>query len=101
QSDFARISWEVSQPGRDLMFATTGDEPAVFHHGGLFTKALIKGLKGGADLQHKGVIWFRDLAFFVTNEVRSDSDNEGGQQVPYARQVEHFGGGNIVFLFDQ
>jgi WD40 repeat protein len=37
---------------------------------GAFTKALVEGLSGGADLNHVGRITFKGLDFFVSEEVR-------------------------------
>jgi hypothetical protein len=46
---------------------------------GAFTKAVIEGLKGGADLDHRGRVSFKGLDFFVSEEVRKLT---GGRQTP-------------------
>jgi hypothetical protein len=46
---------------------------------GAFTKAVIEGLQGGADLNHRGRVSFKGLDFFVSEEVRKLT---GGRQTP-------------------
>jgi uncharacterized caspase-like protein len=46
---------------------------------GAFTKALVEGLGGKADLTRKGLVTFKALDFFVSEEVRRLT---GGRQTP-------------------
>ena len=72
-----------AEAGITVMTSSTGDEyswedPASGH--GVFTKAILDGLDGGADYNTDEVINLMELNLFVTESVK---ETTGGQQHPY------------------
>ncbi|MBI3269416.1 MAG: protein kinase [Planctomycetes bacterium] len=52
---------------------------------GLFSKALIDGMKGDADLNQDGWVRFTELYEFVSARVKSEATRLGGRQTPWLR----------------
>ena len=50
------IRADTEPKARNLLLAGSDDQRAVWENGGIFTQALIRGLKGDADLNRDGVI---------------------------------------------
>jgi uncharacterized caspase-like protein len=67
----------ASSQGRE-----TSEESAAWGHGA-FTKALIEGLAGKADLLRDGTITVSELAAFIANRMKSLTD--GGQHPVMSR----------------
>jgi uncharacterized caspase-like protein len=60
---------DTAPKARNVLLAGTEDQPAVYDHGGIFTRALVQGLGGMADLNRDGLIQFVELGLFVKNDV--------------------------------
>lgn len=94
----ASIRSNTEERARNMLVAGTGDQKALTETGGVFTKALIKGLRKEADLIEDGVILFDELALYVNGEVRTTAAQVGVRQDPRAFVANRFGGGKMVFL---
>jgi hypothetical protein len=93
----AQIRSQTSEHARNLLVAGTGDEPAIDDGGGIFTQALIDGLKGGADFFGTGVIQFDELSLYVENAVSSWAASLGMTQNPKPFIASQFGNGKVIF----
>jgi hypothetical protein len=93
----ANIRADVEGEARDMLVAGTGDEPAAASAGGLFTKALIEGLEGEADLFHDGIIRFDALGAYVRMKVVARAAALGVKQEPKTFKATAFGNGSVVF----
>jgi len=78
----ATIYSEAGSRARDIMVAGTGVEDAAYDFGGVFSRALIDGLGGEADVNHSGLITFSQLVVFVKARVEKDSILRGETQRP-------------------
>ncbi len=84
----------TSTPVVQMITAGMEGEQAIEKGGqGIFTSALIRGLEGGADLNHDGYITAGELASFVRPEVSVDS---GYRQTPMAGTIR--GHGEVVLV---
>jgi hypothetical protein len=92
------IQSETARIARDVIVSGTGDQRALWENGGIFTQALVSGLKGDADLNGDGVIQFDELALYVKNEVRAKARQTGVVQEPNQWRADHLGRGNVIFL---
>lgn len=91
---------DTEPKARNFLVAGTGDQPAIWDKGGIFTQALIAGLSGKADITRKRFIQFRALAQYVSNEVamRAGALNVKQQVEDYS--LTKIGTGRMLFLFD-
>jgi hypothetical protein len=55
---------DMKRNARNVLVASTKDNPAFNYEGGLFTNFLIQGLKGDADLIKDGVVNFDELQVY-------------------------------------
>ncbi len=92
------ILGETEKPARNIIVSGTGNQKALWENGGIFTKALVGGLQGEADLNKDGVIQFDELALHVKNEVRAEARRTGVEQVPDQWKADRFGRGSVIFL---
>ncbi len=95
----AEIGVDVKERARNLLVAGTGASLAIAdpNSGGIFTDALIEGLKGNADLFKSGVIPFGDLLRYVRHEVIGRTAAMGVEQVPSGFRATNYGHGEFVF----
>jgi hypothetical protein len=93
----ATIEANYKQTARNVLVASTGDRPAVSQAGGIFTKALIEGLQGRADLTGDGVVQFDELALYVNRKVIERARALGVDQQPKSLIADTFGSGMILF----
>jgi Caspase domain len=96
----ANIRAAVSDPARDLLVAGTSDQSAVEEEktGGLFTEALLDGLKGAADKSKTGVINFTELGDYVRSMVIARAAEYGVKQEPVPFPATRFGNGQVLFF---
>jgi hypothetical protein len=66
--------------------------------GGVFTKALLDGLRGRADYNDDGVIEFGELALYVEQQVTAGASVVGVRQDPHSYVADAYGGEKILFL---
>jgi uncharacterized caspase-like protein len=92
------IRRDTENAARNLLVAGTGDQQALWQNGGLFTRALIEGLKGGADLNNDGVIQFEELGVYVRNRVTAQAAQTQVRQDPEFRVLDQYGSGRILFV---
>ncbi|MEM7585235.1 MAG: caspase family protein [Acidobacteriota bacterium] len=92
------ILGDTEEKARNLLVAGTGDEPALYVNGGIFTQALIDSLRGGGDWNSDGVIQFEELALQLRNEVRDRALQTGVQQLPAYYVGTAHGNGRVLFL---
>ncbi|WP_171236316.1 caspase family protein [Ruegeria sp. HKCCA6837] len=88
------IQANLKQPHKGIIVAGTGEERALWVNGGVFTRSLIEGLKGGADLNQDGLIEFEELRYELFRRVRGHSLAEGIEQTP---STFSSGSGRIFF----
>jgi len=91
------IRAEVEQRARNILVAGTGSQEAVWKNGGIFTEALIRGLKGEADQNNDGLFQFFELYGFIKNEVTFRASQTGINQVPIGSRLTAYGTGSIIF----
>ena len=92
------IRRDTENVARNLLVAGTGDQQALWQNGGLFTKALVDGLKGEADLNNDGVIQFEELGVYVRNRVTAQAAQMQVRQDPEFRVLDQYGTGRIMFV---
>jgi predicted acylesterase/phospholipase RssA len=92
------IRRDTENVARNLLVAGTGDQQALWQNGGLFTRALIEGLKGEADLNNDGVIQFEELGVYVRNRVTAQAAQTQVQQDPEFRVLDQYGSGRVLFI---
>lgn len=97
----AIIRRDTEGKARNLLVAGTGDQRALYKNGGIFTTALVAGLKGDADLNGDGVIQFEELLFSVRNRVSSEAATTGVRQDPDGRILDLYGTGRMLFVGHQ
>jgi hypothetical protein len=81
-----------------MLVAGTGEQAALAKTGGIFTHALIEGLKAEADLNKDGVIQFAELSLFVEKQVVARASEVGVRQDPRAFAANNFGDGRVLFM---
>jgi uncharacterized caspase-like protein len=92
---------DTKQTARNVLLAGTGDQPAVYDNGGIFTQALIRGLSGEADLNHDGLIEASELGVYVQDEVAVSASKKGAEQKAGFYKLTSYGMGEMVFLRPQ
>jgi uncharacterized caspase-like protein len=88
------IKFETSKRSRAILVAGTGDEQALWVNGGIFTRAVIKALKGAGDWNKDGLIIFDELAEQVRTEVQ-----HAASQMAIAQEPAKFATGPGRFMF--
>jgi hypothetical protein len=94
----AMIERDVTSRARNIIVAGTGDQRALWENGGIFTAALIEGLRGKADPVNSGVIQFDQLGIYIKNRVTGFARLNGFRQVPKFVSMDAFGEGRIMFI---
>ena len=79
---FTVMQDQLSRKARNVLVAGTSEERVLVENGGVFSKYLIKGLSGAADLNNDGIIQFDELALYVKEEVRVHARQVGESQEP-------------------
>jgi HEAT repeat protein len=92
------IEGETHEKARNLLVSGSANQKAILKNGGIFTKALIAGLRGAADFNGDNLIQFDELSLYVKNEVRSRSRALGEIQEPKSWKDEQLGSGGVVFI---
>lgn len=89
---------DTASKARNFLVAGTGDQPAVWDQGGIFTRALIGGLNGKADLNKDRLIQFNELATYVTNQVSMGASRFNVRQQVRSSNLDNLGEGKIIFI---
>jgi hypothetical protein len=97
----ATIRGDTEDAARNLLVAGTGEQRALWETGGIFTQALIEGLRGNADIIKDGVIQFDELSLFVDRKVRARAAAIGVRQDPGSFMADRFGRGKILFMLPE
>jgi predicted acylesterase/phospholipase RssA len=92
------IRRDTEQVARNILVAGTGDQRALWQNGGVFTKALIDGLSGEADLNQDGIIQFEELGVYIRDRVTAQAAQAAVRQDPEFRILDQYGSGRIVFV---
>lgn len=87
-----------AEPGRVFMTAGRGGQPALDVNGGIFTTALIDGIRGAADVPPNGAITLWKLYEYVRGRVADQARRLGKDQDP---DIDMMGSGRWVFVTDQ
>ena len=98
--EFGRLSViraDVEPIARNILVAGTEGEDALWDNGGVFTEALIHGLRGGAE-RGIGLITFEDLAAYVRERVIAKAAKTQVRQEPFGKVLDEYGEGRIVFI---
>jgi uncharacterized caspase-like protein len=104
ETDLGRLSVVkayTTPVARNILVAGTENEDALWDNGGIFTQALVQGLKGAADTQKMGLITFDNLASYVRSRVVAKAAETGVTQVPTEKILDLYGSGRMVFLLGQ
>ena len=92
----AEIEALSSEPGRTILTAGTGGQDALDLSGGIFTSALLDGLRGKADADHNGVVDYYELFAYVWGRVNAEARQWIRKQQP---ADYHIGNGRWVFVY--
>jgi len=95
---YSKIKIDTCEPSRNYLLAGTGNQKAIWENGGLFTKALITGLDGNADLNNDNIIQFDELSFYIRNDVIERSSEIGIKQTPKSYSIDTIGKGKVLFI---
>jgi hypothetical protein len=93
----AEIEALTTEPGRTIMTAGTGGQDALDVSGGIFTSALIDGIRGTADKDHNGVVDYFELFAYVWGRVNAEARQWIRKQQP---ADYHLGNGRWVFVHE-
>jgi uncharacterized caspase-like protein len=93
----ADIEALTSEPGRTILTAGTGGEDAIDVSGGIFTAALIDGIRGKADADRNGVVDYFELFAYVWGRVNAEARQWVRKQQPADYQL---GNGRWVFIHE-
>lgn len=83
---------------RNFLVAGTEDQPAIWDNGGIFTRALVAGLEGEADLNRDRLIQFQELATYVSDEVAKEASVRGVRQQVQSYMLDTLGTGKMIFV---
>jgi len=87
----------ISRPVRQIITAGRSDQRVIEEGGqGVFTRVLVRGLRGDADLEGRGFITAADLGNYLKTRVYEESR---GQQQPLFRYLK--GEGEFIFVLPQ
>jgi hypothetical protein len=93
----ADIEALTSEPGRTILTAGTGGEDALDISAGIFTAALIDGIRGKADFDRNGVVAYFELFAYVRGRVNAEARQWVRKQQPADYQL---GNGRWVFIHE-
>lgn len=93
-----RLKIKTDKRGAIIITAGTDNQPAIDVNGGIFTKALLKGLKGEADFHKDGVIDLDELFDYVHDEVSVNAIKKRFEQIPYRMKIP-LNCGQLVFFY--
>lgn len=88
----------TKERGRDILVAGKSGERALDLNGGIFTKALIRGINGLSDSDKNGVVTIDELKAYIRNEVATEAKLHGFTQTPSASHLDKFGTGQFIFI---
>lgn len=94
----ALIRADTEPKARNLIVAGTGDQRALWDTGGIFTKALIDGLRGAADRNGDGLVQFDELTSYLRQRVIPEAALRRVRQEPKEFRATYFGDGKVLFL---
>jgi Caspase domain len=94
------IRADTDKMARNVLVAGTGNQDALFKNGGIFTRALVDGLKGAADLNHDRLIQFDELVMYVRARVRDEAARTSIRQDPEGYVLSQFGPGKVLFILE-
>ncbi len=100
-TEFKRLSIirnDAEQTTRNVLLAGTGEQKALWINGGIFTKALIGGLRGNDDFNNDNIIQFIELSNYVKNEVAFVADKNSTRQRANAYALDSYGYGRFMFF---
>jgi Putative metallopeptidase/Caspase domain len=100
-SRLANIRAAVVPKARNLLVAGTGKQEALWENGGVFTRALVDGLNGDADLDKNKIILFDELAYHIKTRVIEKTAETGFDQVPSIFNADAIGNGRTLFLMPE
>lgn len=84
QSHRRYLSTITSRPVRQIITAGRADQKVIEEAGhGVFTRALVRGMRGDADLEGKGYVTGQGLGFYLTSRVVEESRNRQEPQFRY------------------
>lgn len=92
------IRADSSGRARNFLVAGTGDQPALWENGGIFTQELVAGLNGGADSNNDNILQFSELANFVRNHVSARAAKSNTKQLAQDYSLSALGDGRMLFL---
>jgi hypothetical protein len=88
----------TSKPSRAILTAGTKEQPAMDINGGVFTKAFISGLEGGANYSQNGIITIDQLYAYIQQRVSEESAAHGYVQQPQLSNLSAYGDGKFIFI---
>ena len=92
------IKRDTKFKARNLIVAGTKNQKAAYKSGGIFTKYLIKGLRGYSDYNKDGIIQFEELGLYVRNNVSSEVYRSHKiEQNPQFIILDSYGEGRVIF----
>jgi tetratricopeptide (TPR) repeat protein len=94
----AIIRADTEPKARNMIVAGTGDQKALWDTGGIFTRALIDGLRGAADRNGDGVVQFDELTSYVRQRVIAEAAAKQVRQEPEEFRATYLGEGKVLFL---
>lgn len=95
---YEEIAAYTKDPARAILAAGTKGQPALDVNGGIFTKAFLAGIKGGADYSHNGVITIDQLSAYIQSQVSEEAHRHGYNQTPQLGLMPVYGDGKFVFI---
>ena len=94
----AVIRADTEPEARNLIVAGTGDQKALSETEGVFTKALINGLRGGADFNRDGLIQYDEMIIYLRDKVIPAAAMKGIRQEPKGFLADIYGSGKVLFV---
>jgi len=94
----ALIRADRESRARNLIVAGTGDQKALWDTGGIFTRALIDGLRGKADRNKDGVVQYDELTSYLRERVIVEAAFKQVRQEPTEFRATHYGNGKVLFV---
>jgi hypothetical protein len=97
-ANLVTINKYVKERARQMLVASTGEQRALWETGGIFTHALIDGLKGRADVINDGIISLDELKLYIQDRVEPHARAVGVAQRPRLSTADNFGEGRMLFI---
>jgi hypothetical protein len=92
------IQIETRKPTKAVMVSSSSDEQSLYENGGIFTRALIAGLKGEADTDGDGLIQLDELGPYVREQVAATAKKTGVDQIADWWSTHGHEKGEFIFL---